>query len=875
MLRIRRLSQLMVLFALAVLTMQCKARNQANIKSEGLSTSTEVSTTPEASLSTPGDRLANWGDDTYLSKIQPLFAHRCAVCHGCTASPCNLKLDSYEGFLRGASAQNHYAVHLNALPVPVNAVGAPGFFPVGGANNSILAKLITQGNAVNKPGFNRDETETLRNRIDEDSTFECPATPQATDTFLSSKPGAGMPFGLPGLTDAELADVQTWLAAGAPGPTDANRPRLINASRKDVIFRWETFLNSPTPKGKLVGRYIYEHSFSAHYHFDSMPGEFFTLIRSIHAPSADDIAEPDEILTDLPTDAPNTGRLRSAYASGNSSQYTNPMFFYRFVKVKGIITRKNHIVWDVNDRVLDRLDDLFIKSDWQTNYGLNSRSTASDYTEKNPFEVFNDIPQQIRHRFMNENSRLIINAMVRAPVCNGEGATYAISDQFWVWFLKPESEVELTRNLRETLGLDVTRYTLAGQVKEKYDNNQAFIAAYETAVRAKLETERVNNARPMAAYNLDDLWYGDDATVEKRSPWLTVMRHQKSSTVHYGMAGGYPQALWVLTYPNFERLYYNLVVNFKYWGALKHKLTTWQSMSHERLNGEDSFLGFLPFGRTELRDEYAGGVSLPPMSSGFSVSGLNRWLFGGREVRRYIDLYPLAAAGRAGGVEINGDERADVIMARQVRDKMPDVIKATARRDILNSVGAAGSLESIFIDPPAGVVAPEASPNPASFEEFENGLRSATFGRGKGGFAMSLPDITYIRVDIGGEKRLYSLLRNRNYLSHNVVFGESSVAAPEKDTISIIRGAHGDFPQKFIDVEPSKLGAFMAQLAKLRGDEPAFAVNELFTYFGISRNSAQFWPFVDWLHANIAKMSDTGDGQTEEGILDLSRYDIY
>ncbi len=120
---------LKLLLAISFVTnIQCKSRSDSEIATgEG---SELAQNDGQADLSSAGDRFANWSNDRYLGKIQPIFAKRCASCHGCTSSPCNLKLDSYESFLRGANIQNYYAAHLDELDAPLNAIGAKGFFPV-------------------------------------------------------------------------------------------------------------------------------------------------------------------------------------------------------------------------------------------------------------------------------------------------------------------------------------------------------------------------------------------------------------------------------------------------------------------------------------------------------------------------------------------------------------------------------------------------------------------------------------------------------------------------------------------------------------------------------------------------------------------------
>lgn len=39
----------------------------------------------------------------YLTEVKPLLDKRCVVCHSCYNSPCQLKLDSFEGADRGAT----------------------------------------------------------------------------------------------------------------------------------------------------------------------------------------------------------------------------------------------------------------------------------------------------------------------------------------------------------------------------------------------------------------------------------------------------------------------------------------------------------------------------------------------------------------------------------------------------------------------------------------------------------------------------------------------------------------------------------------------------------------------------------------------------
>ena len=59
-------------------------------------------------VAVPREVVASTGHLTYYNQIRPLLEKRCVVCHGCYDAPCQLKLDSYEGILRGASKEKVY-----------------------------------------------------------------------------------------------------------------------------------------------------------------------------------------------------------------------------------------------------------------------------------------------------------------------------------------------------------------------------------------------------------------------------------------------------------------------------------------------------------------------------------------------------------------------------------------------------------------------------------------------------------------------------------------------------------------------------------------------------------------------------------------------
>ena len=192
-----------------------------------------------------------------------------------------------------------------------------------------------------------------------------------------------------------------WLEAGAKGPSAEAQRLLETPARPEVLEKWENeFLNAGSIRSRLSARYVYEHLFTAAVAFDEMPGEYYRLIRSRTGSG-----RIDEIVTELPYGAPGVSRV-----------------YYRFKKTTHAVVQKTQILWRVNDAKLSHLKKLFLDGG-----GWPSDLSEPGYGSSNPFEYFSQIPGTVRARFMIENAKVIIGAMVQGSVCIGSRATYAIS----------------------------------------------------------------------------------------------------------------------------------------------------------------------------------------------------------------------------------------------------------------------------------------------------------------------------------------------------------------------------------------------------------------------------------------------------------------
>lgn len=286
----------------------------------------------------------------YLHEVQPILNKRCVVCHSCYNSPCQLKMNSFEGVERGASKQKVYnALRLKTMDPTrlfVDAHSADAWRKKGfssvvdsnageGFNNSLLLQLLAHKKA--HPASTGDY-------FPEADDLTCAANGNELGLFLDKHPNRGMPFGFPPLKEEEYQIIADWLVAGAPGPTPEEQAALVAIPIQDLekVSSWEEFLNRADAKHLMTARYLYEHLFLGHITFSQGSGAFYELVRS-RTPSGKDI----EIIPSVrPYDDPG-----------------GP-FYYRFRRIHEAIVNKTHIVIDLGGEKLQRVHDLFIKPDW-------------------------------------------------------------------------------------------------------------------------------------------------------------------------------------------------------------------------------------------------------------------------------------------------------------------------------------------------------------------------------------------------------------------------------------------------------------------------------------------------------------------------------
>lgn len=502
---------------------------------------------------------------SYSRDIQPIFTQKCVACHACYDSPCQLNLGSAEGAARGASklpvydggrtrAQDTTRLYFDAQGA--EAWRRKGFHSVldgNGAQAALMARMLELGRS-DPPIPNAKLPAGLDIGIDRQN--QCPL-PGEFDAYARKHAGAGMPFAVTGLSEAEYQALQQWLAEGAKVDEQALQPSAAEARQ---VAQWEALLNAPGAREALVGRWLFEHLFLAHLYFEGNgePGHFFQLVRS-RTPSGQPI---DPIATRRPNEDPGS------------------TFYYRLWPIQGVIVHKTHITYPLSAAKLARVKELFYSGDWAADevpgYGAQRRA--------NPFETFQAIPAQARYQFMLDNAEYFVRTFIRGPVCRGQIATDVIRDNFWALFQDPSHDLYITdAEYREQA---TPLLAMPGQFDEIGDLLGLWRAYRDK--RNQYEALRMQVYADALAPSWAHIWTGNDNAL------LSIFRQHDSASVRKGLIGEIPQTIWWMDYPLFERTYYQLVVNFDVFGNVSHQAQTRLYFDLIRNGAEVNFLRLMP-----------------------------------------------------------------------------------------------------------------------------------------------------------------------------------------------------------------------------------------------------------------------------------------
>jgi len=497
---------------------------------------------------------------SFEKDIKPIIDKRCVVCHSCYNSPCQLKLSSFEGLLRGATKEEIYENRIEPASPSRLFVDAStpeewsklDFYSVLKKYNqkSIMSKLLEQ---------KQKKPQNIGNYEPEKDELQCSKNMEELEKYLNKNPHHGMPYGFPALSKEEHNLLIKWLDG------DIEDDRVFKKNKPETLTMFEYFLNAPDIKHQVSARYIYEHLFLAHIKFED-DDRFYSLVRSY------DKNAKDIVKTRVPYGDPKK------------------RFYYRFQEIKSTLVHKTHMVYELSEEKLKRYKQLFIDTQWSE---LPYIPSYDSKVASNPLESFKQIPMRSRYEFMLDNIHYFIMTFIRGPVCKGQVALNVINDQFWVAFKDPDHDYTIKD--KKFIESNFKNLSLPNEYGGDSDLLDVFSIYKYNDVTIDYYKNK-NNLYKKYKNNLDlnTIWKGNKYGEVDNDSVLTIYRHFDSASVHKGALGDIPRTMWIIDYPLLERLYYSLAAGFDVYGNTQHKLLVRKYMDRLRIEGESNFLEYLP-----------------------------------------------------------------------------------------------------------------------------------------------------------------------------------------------------------------------------------------------------------------------------------------
>jgi len=130
-----------------------------------------------------------------------------------------------------------------------------------------------------------------------------------------------------------------------------------------------------------------------------------------------------------------------------------------------------------------------------------------------------------------------------------------------------------------------------------------------------------------------------------------------------------------------------------------------------------------------------------------------------------------------------------------------------------------------------------------------------------------LPEATMLRIEgQGGQRQVYSLLRNRAHSNVAFMLGEAYRYQPGLDTLTLVPGVLSSYPNFMFNVPAADVPEFVEDLEAARDDPDRF--ERVVMRWGVRRSHPQFWQYFHDLNSYI-KETDA----VEAGVLDMNRYE--
>jgi hypothetical protein len=131
--------------------------------------------------------------------------------------------------------------------------------------------------------------------------------------------------------------------------------------------------------------------------------------------------------------------------------------------------------------------------------------------------------------------------------------------------------------------------------------------------------------------------------------------------------------------------------------------------------------------------------------------------------------------------------------------------------------------------------------------------------------ATLMPQTAFVEIRGQSNSTFVTLLSNDAHLNLTALFGEKKSRKPDEDTLSVIPGFLGSYPNAFFTVDQAELGRFVEMISSLRTEDD---YSLLLDHYGVRRTNPGFWNQSDVFHAAYRNDAPVG-----HGVFDYSRFE--
>jgi hypothetical protein len=273
-----------------------------------------------------------------------------------------------------------------------------------------------------------------------------------------------------------------------------------------------------------------------------------------------------------------------------------------------------------------------------------------------------------------------------------------------------------------------------------------------------------------------------------------------------------------------ERIHYLLVAGFNVFGNVTHQLTTRLYMDFLRMEAENQFLLFTPVDQRErIRDSWYAGMQQ-------------------KVEREFKDAQQIVMA-------------IDTVDGFETDDPQRELYQF-----LENHFGAvAGPSDNINRCRTDDCLSQDMSVERRVDEAMQR------IARMRGEILSVFPDVSFIRVrnEEGGDLA-YTVILNKGYANITSMFQNEDRRDRSQDTLTVVKGLEGSYPNFFFDLDIQEVDAFVARFESIttRGEYEEFV-----GLYGLRRTNTDFWSVSDWFQNRAREHQPK-----RAGIFDLNRY---